>query len=78
MEIAEQVKQIIVEHFDVDMSKLNPEARFIEDLGADSLAQIELALKFETQFDLNIPDNDAENIRTVGDAVTYIQKRKNS
>ncbi len=76
MEIADKVKEIISQQLDVDVAQIKPESQFIEDLGADSLAIVELVLAFEEQFDINIPDEDTEKIRTVGDAVTYISDRK--
>lgn len=76
MEIADKVKEIISQQLDVDVAQIKPESQFIEDLGADSLAIVELVLAFEEQFDINIPDEDTEKIRTVGDAVTYISARK--
>ncbi len=76
MEIADKVKEIISTELDVDVAQIKPESDFIQDLGADSLAIVELALKFEEAFDINIPDEDTEKIRTVGDAVSYIQNRK--
>lgn len=72
MEIAEKVKEIISQQLDVDMEALKPEASFIDDLGADSLAIVELVLAFEEEFDIDIPDDDTEMIRTVGDATKYI------
>jgi acyl carrier protein len=77
MEIADKVKEIISQQLDVDVAQIKPESQFIEDLGADSLAIVELVLAFEEQFDINIPDEDTEKIRTVGDAITYISARKN-
>ena len=74
MEIADKVKEIISQQLDVDVAQIKPESQFIEDLGADSLAIVELVLAFEEQFDINIPDEDAEKIQTVGDAVNYITK----
>ncbi|MFN7699914.1 MAG: acyl carrier protein [Deltaproteobacteria bacterium] len=76
MEIADKVKEIISQQLDVDVAQIKPESQFIEDLGADSLAIVELVLAFEEQFDINIPDEDTEKIRTVGDAVGYISSRK--
>ena len=76
MEIADKVKEIISQQLDVDVAQIKPESAFIEDLGADSLAIVELVLAFEEQFDINIPDEDTEKIRTVGDAVSYISARK--
>ena len=78
MDIAEKVKQIISEQLDVDMASIKPESDFIQDLDADSLAFVELSLKFELEFNINIPDEDAEKIRTVGDAISYIESRKAS
>ncbi len=76
MEIAEQVKEIISQQLDVDVAQIQPEARFIEDLSADSLAIVELVLAFEEKFDIDIPDEETEKIRTVGDAISYITARK--
>lgn len=75
MEIADKVKEIISQQLDVDMANIKPESSFIEDLGADSLAIVELVLAFEEQFEIDIPDEDTEKIRTVGDAVSYISER---
>lgn len=75
MEIADKVKEIISQQLDVDMAEIKAEASFIDDLGADSLAIVELVLAFEEQFEIDIPDEDTEKIRTVGDAVGYIQER---
>ena len=76
MEIADKVKEIVSQQLDVDVAQIKPESQFIDDLGADSLAIVELVLAFEEQFDINIPDEDTEKIRTVGDAINYIQSRK--
>ena len=76
MEIETKVKEIISQQLDVDVAQIKPESQFIDDLGADSLAIVELVLAFEEQFDIDIPDEDTEKIRTVGDAVSYIQSRK--
>jgi acyl carrier protein len=75
METADKVKEIICQQLDVDKSNIKDDSAFIEDLGADSLAIVELVLAFEEQFELDIPDEDTEKIRTVGDAVSYIQER---
>ncbi len=75
MDIAEKVKEIISQQLDVDASVIKDEASFIDDLGADSLAIVELVLAFEEQFEIDIPDEDTEKIRTVGDAVSYIKER---
>lgn len=72
MEIADKVKEIISQQLDVDVAQIKPESQFIDDLGADSLAIVELVLAFEEQFDIDIPDEDTEKIRTVGDAIDYI------
>lgn len=76
MEIADKVKEIVSQQLDVDVAQIKPESQFIDDLGADSLAIVELVLAFEEQFEIDIPDEDTEKIRTVGDAVTYISSRK--
>ncbi|WP_461393929.1 acyl carrier protein, partial [Deferrisoma sp.] len=71
--IEETVKRIIAEQLGVDEEKIVPEARFIEDLGADSLDTVELVMALEEEFDQEIPDEDAEKIRTVQDAIDYIK-----
>jgi acyl carrier protein len=71
---AERVKKIVVEHLNVDAEKVTDKASFIEDLGADSLDTVELVMAFEEEFGIEIPDDAAESIVTVGDAVTYIDK----
>ena len=73
-ESTEKVKQIISEQLGVDESEVTPSASFVDDLGADSLDQVELVMALEEAFDLEIPDEDAEKIRTVQDAVDYIDK----
>jgi len=70
----EKVKEIIVEQLDVQADQVTEEASFIEDLGADSLDTVELVMALEEHFDIEIPDEDAEKIKTVRDAVTYIDK----
>ena len=70
----ERVKQIIVEQLGVDEGEVTPNASFVDDLGADSLDTVELVMAFEEAFDIEIPDEDAEKIRTVQDAVTYIEQ----
>ena len=72
--IDERVKQIIVEQLDVSEDEVTPEASFIDDLGADSLDIVELVMAMEEMFDVEIPDEEAENIRTVQDAINYIQE----
>ena len=76
-DIPSEVKRIIKEQLDVDEKDIKPESTFIEDLGADSLGLVELVLAFEEAFEIDIPDEDTEKIRTVGDAINYIQARKN-
>ena len=68
----DKVKKIIVEQLGVDESEVTPEASITEDLGADSLDQVELVMAFETEFNIDIPDEEAEKIKTVGDAVARI------
>lgn len=68
-----KVKSIIVDKLGVDESEVAAEANFTNDLGADSLDTVELIMEFEKEFDISIPDEDAENIATVGDAVEYLQ-----
>jgi acyl carrier protein len=77
-EISAKVKQIIKEQLDVDEKDIKPESAFIDDLGADSLGLVELVLAFEEAFEIDIPDEDTEKIRTVQDAVDYIQKHAQS
>ncbi len=72
--VEEKVKQIIVEQLGVDEAEVTTNASFVDDLGADSLDTVELVMAFEEAFDIEIPDEDAEKIRTVQDAVTYIGK----
>ena len=72
--IEEKVKDIIVEQLGVNPEQVTPQASFIEDLGADSLDIVELVMAFEEAFEIEIPDEDAEKIRTVQDAVDYIGK----
>ncbi|HMG37348.1 MAG TPA: acyl carrier protein [Blastocatellia bacterium] len=72
--IEERVKQVIVDELGVDEAEVTPNARFIDDLGADSLDTVELVMRFEEEFNIEIPDEDAEKIASVRDAVEYIQK----
>ena len=74
--VEEQVKNIVVEHLGIDESKVNPEAKFIDDLGADSLDTVELVMAFEEKFGIEIPDDAAETIQTVQNAIDYIQTKK--
>jgi len=73
--IADRVKEIIVEQLGVNPDQVTPEAKFIEDLGADSLDTVELVMAFEEEFGAEIPDEDAEKLQTVGDVVKYIEER---
>ena len=73
-DVADRVKKIVVEHLGVDEAKVTDNASFIDDLGADSLDTVELVMAFEEEFGIEIPDEDAEKIRTVSDAIEYIGK----
>ncbi len=73
MALMDRVKKIIVEQLGVDESEVTPEAHFIDDLGADSLDTVELILSFEEEFEISIPDEDAEKLETVGKAVKYLK-----
>jgi len=75
MNIAEKVIEIVAQQLDIDPGKITGDSQFIEDLGADSLAVVELVLAFEEQFEIDIPDEDTERIRTVGDAIKYIEDK---
>lgn len=68
-----RVKEIIVEELGVESDKVTPDASFVDDLGADSLDTVELVMAFEEEFGIDIPDEDAEQMRTVGDAISYIE-----
>jgi acyl carrier protein len=74
-DILERVKKIVVEHLDVEAEKVTDKASFIDDLGADSLDNVELVMAFEEEFDIEIPDDAAEHIQTVGDAVKFIAEK---
>ena len=74
-ELENKVKDIIAEELGVEREKLTNEASFMEDLGADSLDTVELVMAFEKEFDIDIPDEEAEKLRTVGDALAYLHKR---
>lgn len=76
MNVEEKVKGIIVEQLGVEEAEVTPAASFIEDLGADSLDQVELVMAFEEEFKLEISDEDAEKIKTVQDAISYISAHK--
>lgn len=73
-DIADRVKKIVVEHLGVDADKVSEGASFIDDLGADSLDTVELVMAFEEEFSVEIPDDAAEKIQTVGDAVNFIKE----
>ena len=73
-DIADRVKKIVVEHLGVDADKVNEGASFIEDLSADSLDTVELVMAFEEEFGVEIPDDAAESIQTVGDAVKFLKE----
>ena len=75
-EITDKVKSIIVEKLGVDEAEVKNEASFMNDLGADSLDTVELIMEFEKEFKISIPDDQAEKIATVGDAIAYIQNNK--
>ncbi len=75
-ELDERVKKIVVEHLDVEPGKVEPKASFIDDLGADSLDIVELVMAFEEEFEVEIPDDAAEKIQTVGDAIEFIKEQK--
>ena len=72
-EVLERVRKIVIDHLDADPDKVTEKASFIDDLEADSLDIVELVMAFEEEFDIEIPDDSAEHILTVGDAVTFIQ-----
>jgi len=72
--VEERVKKIVVEHLSVEADKVAKEASFIDDLGADSLDTVELVMAFEEEFGIEIPDDAAESIQTVGDAIGFIEK----
>lgn len=74
MEAMDKIKKIIVDQLGVDESKISEDSSFVDDLGADSLDIVELIMAFEEEFDMEIPDEDAEKIKTVGDTVKYLSK----
>ena len=75
MAVNEKVKEIIIDQLGVDASQITDEASFIDDLGADSLDTVELIMAFEEEFDIEIPDEDAENLVSVGKAMEYLEKK---
>lgn len=77
-EVSEKVKQIIIDKLGVDEAEVTTEASFTNDLGADSLDTVELIMEFEREFDISIPDEQAENIQTVGQAVDYLESQMSS
>jgi acyl carrier protein len=78
MAVEAKVKEIIAKQLGVDMEKVTPEASFVEDLGADSLDTVELVMAFEEAFNIEIPDDDAEKILKVQDAIKYIEEKSGS
>ena len=75
-EIEEKVKKIVIDHLGIEESKVTPESKFIDDLGADSLDTVELVMAFEEKFGIEIPDDAAETIQTVKDAISYIESKQ--
>jgi acyl carrier protein len=73
-DVADRIKKIVIEHLDVDADKVTEKASFIDDLGADSLDNVELVMAFEEEFGVEIPDDAAETIQTVGDAISFVEK----
>ncbi|MEE9584578.1 MAG: acyl carrier protein [Candidatus Brocadiales bacterium] len=73
--VAERVVELVSKQMGIDAQKVTPKTSFVNDLGADSLDTVELIMEFEDAFDMNIPDEEAEKIQTVGDAIEYIEKR---
>ena len=74
MDLAKRVKELIIEKLSVEESEVTPEASFTSDLGADSLDKVELVMEFEKEFNISIPDDKAEAIVTVGDAISYLEQ----
>ncbi|AXH13971.1 acyl carrier protein [Malaciobacter mytili] len=74
MALIDDVKEVVVEQLDCDIAEIKEDSRFIEDLGADSLDVVELVMALEEKFDIEIPDEDAEGIQTVADAIKYIEE----
>ena len=77
-EVREKVKKIIVDHLGVDVAKVTDEASFIDDLGADSLDQVELVMALEEEFDTEIPEEEAEKLQTVGSVIQYVEANLSS
>ena len=78
MDLETRVKEIIADQLGVEIEKLRDDANFVQDLGADSLGVVELVMAFEEEFGIEIPDEDAEKIRTVGDVIKYLKERVQS
>ena len=76
--VADRVMDIVAEQLGVDREKINPQTSFVNDLGADSLDTVELVMELEDEFDIDIPDDAAEKIQTVGQAIEFIEKAKNN
>ena len=76
--VQERVVDIVAEQLGVDKEKVKPETSFVNDLGADSLDTVELVMELEEEFDINIPDDAAEKIQTVGEAISYIEENQSS
>lgn len=74
--IEDRVKDIIVDQLGVNADQVNPEAKFIEDLGADSLDTVELVMAFEEEFEIEVPDEEAEKLQSVGDVIKYVEAAK--
>ncbi len=74
MALIDDVKEVVVEQLDCDIAEIKEDSKFIEDLGADSLDVVELVMALEEKFDIEIPDEDAEGIQTVADAIKYIEE----
>lgn len=75
MQLEERVTNIIVNHLNISKEEVIPEASFVDDLGADSLDIVELVMAMEEEFDIEIPDEDAEKIQTIGDAIAYLKEK---
>ena len=76
MALLDDVKEVVIEQLDCDPAEVKEDSKFIEDLGADSLDVVELVMALEEKFDIEIPDEEAEKILTVGDAISYIENNK--
>jgi len=75
-ELFEKVKDVVAEQLNVEVADVNEDSSFVDDLGADSLDLVELVMALEDNFDMKIPDEDVESIKTVGDAITYIESHR--